>query len=62
MYPVHKKSMSKTANRNYLLVDAEINYQIRCLQISGEASPTIWSCYANFSVFIDRIRNQFLKK
>ena len=29
---------------------------------SGEASPTIWSCYANFSVFIDRIRNQFLEK
>ena len=29
---------------------------------SGEASPTIWSCYANFSVFIDRIRNQFLKE
>ena len=35
MYPVHKKSMSKTANRNYLLVDAGINYQIRCLQIPG---------------------------
>ena len=27
--------MSKMANRNYLLVDAGINYQIRCLQISG---------------------------
>ena len=29
---------------------------------SSEASPTIWSCYANISVFIDRIRNHFLKK
>jgi hypothetical protein len=29
---------------------------------SGEASPTIWSCYANISVFIDRENNQFLKK
>ena len=26
--------------------------------VSGEASPTFG--YANFSVFIDRIRNQFL--
>ena len=33
-----------------------------CIGISSEASPTLWSCYANFSVFIDRIRNQFLKK
>ena len=23
-----------------------------CLECSGEASPKIWSCYANFSVFI----------
>jgi hypothetical protein len=29
---------------------------------SGEASPTIWSCYANISVFIDCENNQFLKK
>ena len=29
---------------------------------SSEASPTLWSCYANISVFIDRIRNQFLKQ
>ena len=35
VYPVHKKAMSKTADRNYLLVDAGINYQIRCLQIPG---------------------------
>ena len=27
--------MSKTANKNYLLVDAAINYQIGCLQIPG---------------------------
>ena len=32
------------------------------LRFSGEASPTIWSCYANFSVFTDRIGNKFLKK
>ena len=34
----------------------------RCLQLysfSGEASPTIWSCYANISVFIDCNNNQF---
>ena len=29
---------------------------------SGEASPTFGHANANFSVFIDRIRNQFLKK
>ena len=34
--------------------------------ISGEASPALASCFgyanANFSVFVDRVRNQFLKK
>jgi hypothetical protein len=29
---------------------------------SGVASLTIWSCYANISVFINRENNQFLKK
>ena len=29
---------------------------------SGEASPTFGHANANFSVFIDRIRNQFVKK
>ena len=29
---------------------------------SGEASPTIWSCYANIFVFTDCKDNQFLKK
>ena len=29
---------------------------------SDEASPTFGHANANFSVFIDRIRNQFLKK
>ena len=29
---------------------------------SGEASPTFGHANANFSVFIERIRNQFLKK
>ena len=32
------------------------------LSRSGEASPTIGLANANISVFIDRIRNQFLKK
>ena len=32
------------------------------LTCSGEASPTIGHANANFPVFIDRIRNQFLKK
>ena len=31
-------------------------------ECSGEASPTIWSCYANISMFIDRENNPFLKK
>ena len=30
--------------------------------ISGAASPTFGHANANFSVFIDRIRNQFLEK
>ena len=34
----------------------------RVIASCGEASPKIWSCYANFSVFIDYIRNQSLKK
>jgi hypothetical protein len=29
---------------------------------SGVASPTIWSCYGNISVLINRENNQFLKK
>ena len=36
--------------------------QVIVIPGSSEASPTLWSCYANISVFIDRIRNQFLKK
>ena len=35
---------------------------IRVFIISGEASPIFGHANANFSVFIDRIRNQFLKK
>ena len=30
--------------------------------ISGEANPAFGHANANFAVFIDRIRNQFLKK
>ena len=33
-----------------------------CCQISGEANKTFGHANANFSVFIDGIRNQFLKK
>ena len=36
--------------------------QFDLLAISGEASPTFGHENANFSMFIDRIRNQFLKK
>ena len=40
---------------------ARIKYYARkCMLTSGEASPTFG--HANFSVFINRIRNQFLKK
>ena len=35
--------------------------QFDLLAISGEASPTFGHANANFSVFIDRIRNQFVK-
>ena len=39
---------------------------IRCrydmVYVSGEASPTFGHANANFSVFIYRIRSQFLKK
>ena len=35
--------------------------QFDLLAIGGEASPTFGHANANFSVFIDRIRNQFLK-
>ena len=31
-------------------------------KVSGEASPTFGHANANFSLFIDQIRNQFLKK
>ena len=36
--------------------------QFDLLAISGEASPTFGHANAIFSVFIDRIRSQFLKK
>ena len=36
--------------------------QFDLLATSGEASPTFGHANANFSVFIDHIRNQFLKK
>ena len=35
---------------------------VRSARISGEASPTFGHANANFSVFIDCIRNQFLQK
>ena len=39
-----------------------ISKEVNLLAISGDASPTFGHANANFSVFIDRIRNQFLKK
>ena len=33
-----------------------------CVLFSGVESPTFGHANENFSVFIDRIRNQFLKK
>ena len=41
-------------NISYILVARVIS--------SGEASPTFRHANVNFSVFMDRIRNQFLKK
>ena len=34
----------------------------KSVNASGETSPTFGHANANYSVFIDRIRNQFLKK
>ena len=39
-----------------------ILYHSKLIGASGKANPKIWSCSANFSVFIDYKRNQFLKK
>ena len=36
--------------------------QVTTPGISGKASPTFGHANANFSVFIDRIRSQLLKK
>ena len=38
------------------------SFRVLLTALSGEASPTFGHANANFSVFIDRIRNQFLKK
>ena len=49
----------------YVILGEEISLrwvQFDLLAISGEASLTFGHANANFSVFIDRIRNQFLKK
>ena len=37
-------------------------FGISAARFSGEASPIFSDANANFPVFIDRIRNQFLKK
>ena len=36
------------------------NISLQIMETSGEASPIFGHANANFSVFIDRIRNQFL--
>ena len=43
---------------------AELLLQSRYTPVlySGEASPTFGHANANFSVFLHRVRNQFLKK
>ena len=41
---------------------ASIIFIVHVCAISGEARPTFGHVNANFSVFRDRIRNQFLKK
>ena len=40
---------------------AKIRGWVSCATNSGETSPTFFHANAIFSVFIDRIRNQFLK-
>ena len=40
----------------------QIGTEIQKDRVSPEASPTFGHANANFSLFIDRIRNQFLKK
>jgi hypothetical protein len=42
-----------------MLDDVIVGRGVKC---SGVASLTIWSCYANISVFIDGENNRFLKK
>ena len=51
-------------NSKLFSFNAKINtsYNTKRLPCSGEASPTILSCYANILVFTDYKNNQFLKK
>ena len=48
----------------FLILSYLDSHKLECIgfYVSSEPRPTFWSCYANISVFIDRIRNQFLKK
>ena len=40
----------------------EIGTEFQKDRVSREASPTFGHANANFSLFIDRMRNEFLKK
>ena len=44
------------------LQNHKYKYELSFKRVSREASPTFGHANANFSLFIDRIRNQFLKK
>ena len=45
-----------------VIIDRLLRGVSSAIQTSGEASSTFGHVNANFFVFIDRIRNQFLKK
>ena len=45
-----------------LILSLFYSSEIRFSVTSDEASPTFSHANANFSLFMDRIRNQFLKK
>ena len=59
-FPLYNFHLQATRPFNYYWIEWDANKIL--ILTSGEASPTIWSCYANISVFIDRENNSFLKK
>ena len=59
LYPDFKLSEVSEAYVGSLLRQLKTS---KAVGLSGEASPTFGHTNANLSVFVDRIRNQFLKK